>query len=94
MLQFAKTRIIDWSLCKESVSQRRENPWEVTQRMICGQLEAPNTWSGHGGGPVTLNNEEAVGIISWGDKCSTGPSVYTNIADGEIRSFIKDVTGL
>lgn len=69
----------------------------ITNRMICGLLTGHNACNGDSGGPVVFNNT-VVGVVSWSSygECAEEdrPGVYSNIADSEIRSFIKEVTGL
>lgn len=69
----------------------------VTARMICGYSVGHNACNGDSGGPVVYN-KTVVGVVSWSKYqfCAeeNSPGVYSNIGNGEIRSFIKDVTGL
>lgn len=69
----------------------------ITDRMICGLLTGHNACNGDSGGPVVFNNT-VVGVVSWSSygECAeeNRPGVYSNIADSEIRSFIRNVTGL
>lgn len=69
---------------------------KVTKTMICGQRRGHNTCHGDSGGPVSIGSDQVVGIVSWGNPypCAIEPAVYTNIANSEIRSFIRDVTKL
>ncbi len=71
--------------------------WGVTPRMICAGETGRDSCRGDSGGPLTQgpNHTELLGIVSWGPELcgagSLGPGVYTNVANGEINRFIRNV---
>lgn len=47
-------------------------------------------------GGALVHKGEVIGLVSWGMNCNdaTYPSVFTNVLDPEISSFIREQTGL
>ncbi|XP_050672358.1 trypsin 5G1-like isoform X4 [Leptidea sinapis] len=73
--------------------------FKVTPRNICALRpeKGHNACNGDSGGAlVNSATHEQLGIVSYGryDYCTTYPTVYTNIANKEIRQFINDHTGI
>lgn len=67
----------------------------ITERMMCAGDAGHDSCQGDSGGPVALNGK-IIGIISWGFGCARQgyPGVYTNIANPEIRQFIRENAGI
>jgi secreted trypsin-like serine protease len=83
-LRAAKVPIVATSVC--NAAQSYDN--SITPRMICGGKEegGVDSCQGDSGGPMvvgTLNNEQLVGIVSWGEGCAQRLKygVYTNVAE-------------
>lgn len=70
---------------------------KVTARMICAGEAGKDSCKGDSGGPLTINRgagfTELVGIVSFGNGCARAgyPGVYTNVAEGRVNSFIRDI---
>ena len=90
-LQSLEITIIDRDECKRSYEKLEE----ITSRMICAGSPGFDSCKGDSGGPVVIN-KTLVGVISWGKGCGREgyPGVYTNIANEEIRDFIRKITGI
>jgi len=60
--------------------------------MICAGVENKDACTGDTGGPLVQNGVQ-FGIASWSYGCARDgyPSVYANVADSEIQSFIKNL---
>lgn len=66
--------------------------------MICGGVTGKDSCEGDAGGPVVAgsgNIRTQVGIVSWNLGCARRGyfGVYTNIANTEIRDWIRKQTG-
>lgn len=84
--------IVDRKLCESAYKDI--NP--ITARMICAGLlieGGKDSCQGDSGGPLTANGT-LYGIVSWGLGCAQPhfPGVYSNVA--ELRSWIKNATGI
>ncbi|XP_062555097.1 chymotrypsin-2-like [Armigeres subalbatus] len=69
---------------------------KITDSMICaGGVIGEDTCNGDSGGPLICDGYQ-MGIVSWGSTaCAIAmPAVFTNIADPEIRSFIRENAGV
>ncbi|KAL1400247.1 hypothetical protein pipiens_007588 [Culex pipiens pipiens] len=69
---------------------------QITDTMICaGGVVGEDTCNGDSGGPLICNGYQ-VGIVSWGSrKCAIEmPAVFTDVANVEIRDFIRNKTGV
>lgn len=72
------------------------NVEDITPRMICAGETGKDTCGGDSGGPLTINRgagyTELVGIVSFGTGCGWEgyPGVYSNVADGSIKTFIDN----
>lgn len=66
--------------------------------MICTLYKygGKDACQGDSGGPLVDSSKTQVGIVSWGIGCarSDNPGVYTRIASGNIRDFIKSYTNI
>ena len=67
--------------------------------MICAGETGKDSCQGDSGGPVVAgsgDNARQVGIVSWGLGCAQEgyPGVYTNVANKDIRDFIRDKAGV
>eukprot|EP01083_Nonionella_stella_P059200 154920_1 len=60
---------------------RAQYPEEtITNGMICAGSPGYDSCQGDSGGPLlTIDSNEQIGIVSWGDECAVKPGVYTNI---------------
>ncbi|KAL0266945.1 UNVERIFIED_CONTAM: hypothetical protein PYX00_009349 [Menopon gallinae] len=67
----------------------------VTNRMVCAYALGKDSCQGDSGGPAVANGHVS-GIVSWGVGCARPnfPGVYTNVADPEVRQFIKQESGV
>jgi secreted trypsin-like serine protease len=94
-LRAARIPIVATSDCNATLSYDNS----ITPRMICGGKEegGVDSCQGDSGGPMvigTLNNEQLVGIVSWGEGCAQRLKygVYTNVA--AISGWISAVAPL
>lgn len=67
--------------------------------MICAGVTGKDSCQGDSGGPVVAgsgDNRSQVGIVSWGLGCARRgyPGVYTNVANPDIRDFIRQIAGV
>ncbi|XP_026278077.1 trypsin-1-like isoform X2 [Frankliniella occidentalis] len=69
---------------------------KITDRMICAGNPLQDACQGDSGGPLSTGPRKLVGVVSFGMGCGKPgfPGVYTNLAHKDIRSFIKDNTGI
>ncbi|OAA57155.1 trypsin-like serine protease [Cordyceps fumosorosea ARSEF 2679] len=92
-LQAVKVPIYDHNTCKNDYARIDL----ITPDMICaGYPEGKkDSCQGDSGGPLVAGGK-VVGVVSWGEGCAQPklPGVYSSVASAEIRSFIKDTTGL
>ncbi|XP_049831505.1 trypsin-1-like [Schistocerca gregaria] len=81
-------QIVDRNTCNQAYGI-------ITSRMICAGVNGggKDACQGDSGGPLVSGSTQ-VGIVSWGNECALAdyPGVYTNVAN--LRSWIKDATGV
>lgn len=63
--------------------------------MFCAGSPGHDSCQGDSGGPIIRGNV-LVGLVSWGVLCGEPgyPGVYTNLANSEIRDWIRNVAGV
>lgn len=90
-LQYVDVPIVDHDECNNDYDGK------ITSRMICAAYPegGKDSCQGDSGGPF-VKDGTIYGIVSWGYGCARAglPGIYTNIANSEIRQFIKTNTGL
>ncbi|CEJ90625.1 hypothetical protein VHEMI06393 [[Torrubiella] hemipterigena] len=90
-LQYVDVPIVDHDECNKDYNGA------ITSRMICAAFPegGKDSCQGDSGGPF-VKDGTIYGIVSWGEGCARAglPGIYTNIANSEIRSFIKTNAGL
>lgn len=84
-LRTVKLNIVDWDKCKEAYSSI------LTDRMVCAAAPGKDSCQGDSGGPLDSDGK-LLGIVSFGQGCARPnyPGVYTNVANPEILSFLRD----
>ncbi|XP_050675996.1 mite allergen Der p 3-like [Leptidea sinapis] len=90
-LRAVSTTVISKEICK-----RRTH---YTPRKICAERSGGgyNACNGDSGGPLVLTEtRKQIGAVSYGvqNRCASAPVIYSNIADAEMRDWIKSVTGI
>lgn len=67
----------------------------ITGRMFCAGSAGHDACQGDSGGP-TIRGGVLYGLVSWGYGCGQPgyPGVFTNLANPEIREWIRDVAGV
>ncbi len=92
-LQAVHVPIYDHNTCKKDNAEVHP----VTADMICAGYPdgKKDACQGDSGGPLVTGGK-IVGVVSWGKSCAQPkfPGVYSSVASAEVRSFIKNTTGL
>ncbi|XP_050672354.1 trypsin alpha-3-like [Leptidea sinapis] len=90
-LMAVKIPIVSNSECAKSYGN------SLTSRMFCAGVPqgGKDSCQGDSGGPVVLQSGQQAGVVSFGIGCARQgtPGVYTNLADRQIRTWIKIQTG-
>ncbi|XP_026480934.1 trypsin-7-like [Ctenocephalides felis] len=92
-LRGVKVPALSYEDCRKSMGE--EN---VNESMLCAGFPegGKDSCQGDSGGPLVDEKRVQVGVVSWGQGCALPekPGVYAKISHPEIRSFIKQHTGL
>mgnify|MGYP002715756151 CR=1 FL=1 len=85
-LQSVLLPVVERDICNKLLPS-----YDITKRMICAGVEGKDTCQGDSGGPLVVDGTLA-GVVSFGTGCARKdkPGVYTNVADLEVSSFIKN----
>ncbi|XP_049794563.1 transmembrane protease serine 9-like [Schistocerca nitens] len=88
-LQKVDISILDRSTCRDLFASMNT----VTERMVCAGEAGHTVCSGDSGGPLVSGSTQ-VGVVSWGypDECEATPGVYTSV--GNLRSWVRALTGV
>ncbi|XP_065167431.1 trypsin alpha-3-like [Atheta coriaria] len=88
-------KAVDVSMVSRSSCQRSYGASAITPRMICAARTNSDSCQGDSGGPLAMGNT-LVGIVSWGRGCALAgyPGVYTNVANSEIRQYIRQIANV
>lgn len=90
-LHFVDVQLVSFVKCFRKYNGR------ITRRMICAGYDegGKDSCQNDSGGPLIFQGKQ-LGIVSWGYKCADGkyPGVYTNVADKDIKAFVKTYAGV
>ena len=89
MLRAVELEIVDREACRNAYM-----PTNITSRMVCAGVPEGGKGSCYGdsgGALVPTKSGKEVGIVSWAWGCAQKkfPTVFANVADGEMYDFIE-----
>ena len=89
ILRTVELDIVDHTKCKSQYSGHT-----ITDNVMCASRLGKDSCRMDSGGPLVINNNELVGVVSWGVGCAdvNYPGVYTKIS--EYRDWIKELSGV
>lgn len=88
--------VVDREACNHNYTLHGGN--KISKRMICagGTGDGKDSCQGDSGGPLISQDRRLIGVVSWGYGCGRSgfPGIYTNVANPDIRRWVKEVTGV